>query len=722
MGKDFYEILEVPHNADAAQLKKAYRKLAMKWHPDKNPNNQSEAQSKFQEIAEAYSVLNDPKKREIYDKYGEEGLKVGGNPSNYASQPNKSQQQSQSQPHYQYQRQTHQSQPKEDFPGFQSYKFTQQQAEDLFRSIFGDLAGTFIFGMSHGPQVRRSPSVGPMPTNESFWQEEDDFFGSKNPFSPSPRIRRSPSVGSGLGMMHHFFMHDNNDFFEMGSGFPSISRFTRRRQSVGERIGSMIHGMFSQDDDDFFSMGGPRIRRRSPSVGPQMGGRMHGIFGIFRDFVSGDDDIFEPRNEFSYIPRNGAASRRSASVGRKPNNTNQTTRNNQYDDIFGMRGSRRTDKTNNMNKENIFVKPDINQNRNVFSSDAKSRPKAKRSSSMSNEKVEGKPNSTVNNNSTKNQAGSGFSTNPRRKFQSRRNQSVDSKAKQEATNAFVFSTENKDAYKSNTNTSSRTRRNPSVERNPRFTSATLKRRQQKENQESDVFGVRNGVSSNPRKSSFNDKVEESNKNEKISPASTKSHFFRKGCFPGMESSEKSSKRQPSVKEGKETIKDNLKKMEPLTINVECTLEELYNGDTKKIKIKRNVNGSKEDKTIKLKLKPYWKSGNKVKLIGAGDQKPGFLPQDIHLVIKEKKHKYYTRDGDNLICNVEIPSKISSSKFAINRRGVDGKKIRLEVKDQIKENDEKRVEKAGMMLKTGERGDIVFKFSIKDDHAHEVNDP
>ncbi|KAK8896717.1 Molecular chaperone (DnaJ superfamily) [Tritrichomonas musculus] len=60
MGKDFYKILGVPRDADSAALKKAYRKLAMKWHPDKNPNNQEAAQAKFQEISEAYDVLNDP--------------------------------------------------------------------------------------------------------------------------------------------------------------------------------------------------------------------------------------------------------------------------------------------------------------------------------------------------------------------------------------------------------------------------------------------------------------------------------------------------------------------------------------------------------------------------------------------------------------------------------------------------------------------------------------
>ncbi|KAK7246454.1 hypothetical protein RIF29_41322 [Crotalaria pallida] len=75
MGVEYYEILEVERSGTDEDLKKAYRKLAMKWHPDKNPNNKREAETKFKQISEAYEVLSDPQKRAVYDQYGEEALK-----------------------------------------------------------------------------------------------------------------------------------------------------------------------------------------------------------------------------------------------------------------------------------------------------------------------------------------------------------------------------------------------------------------------------------------------------------------------------------------------------------------------------------------------------------------------------------------------------------------------------------------------------------------------
>jgi molecular chaperone DnaJ len=76
-GKDFYKILEVPHNASDDEIKKAYRKLAMKYHPDRNPNDKN-AEQKFREISEAYEILKDPQKKATYDRFGSSAFEQGG--------------------------------------------------------------------------------------------------------------------------------------------------------------------------------------------------------------------------------------------------------------------------------------------------------------------------------------------------------------------------------------------------------------------------------------------------------------------------------------------------------------------------------------------------------------------------------------------------------------------------------------------------------------------
>lgn len=74
MGRDFYRILGMPRTATDGEIKKAYRKLAMKHHPDKNPSNKVAAEEKFKGISEAYEILSDAKKKKIYDQFGEDGL------------------------------------------------------------------------------------------------------------------------------------------------------------------------------------------------------------------------------------------------------------------------------------------------------------------------------------------------------------------------------------------------------------------------------------------------------------------------------------------------------------------------------------------------------------------------------------------------------------------------------------------------------------------------
>lgn len=74
---DYYEVLEVPKSASTSDIKKSYRRLALKWHPDKNPDNRREAEEMFKKIAEAYEVLSDPEKRSRYDSFGPEGVNGG---------------------------------------------------------------------------------------------------------------------------------------------------------------------------------------------------------------------------------------------------------------------------------------------------------------------------------------------------------------------------------------------------------------------------------------------------------------------------------------------------------------------------------------------------------------------------------------------------------------------------------------------------------------------
>ncbi|MGC1583625.1 MAG: molecular chaperone DnaJ, partial [Candidatus Acidiferrales bacterium] len=76
--RDYYETLGVGREVQAEQLKSAYRKAALKWHPDRNPDNKLEAEDEFRQATEAYSVLSDPQKRSLYDRYGHAGVQQAG--------------------------------------------------------------------------------------------------------------------------------------------------------------------------------------------------------------------------------------------------------------------------------------------------------------------------------------------------------------------------------------------------------------------------------------------------------------------------------------------------------------------------------------------------------------------------------------------------------------------------------------------------------------------
>ncbi|MFA9220439.1 MAG: DnaJ domain-containing protein, partial [Sediminibacterium sp.] len=78
--RDYYDVLGVARSASEADIKKAYRKLAIQFHPDKNPDDSS-AEEKFKEAAEAYEILSDNQKRQRYDQFGHAGMGGGGGQS-----------------------------------------------------------------------------------------------------------------------------------------------------------------------------------------------------------------------------------------------------------------------------------------------------------------------------------------------------------------------------------------------------------------------------------------------------------------------------------------------------------------------------------------------------------------------------------------------------------------------------------------------------------------
>lgn len=141
--RDYYEILSVEKSADGEEIKRAYRRMAMKYHPDRNPGD-AEAELRFKECAEAYEVLSDENKRKVYDQYGHEGLKGRGGPA--------------------------------------THDFTRMNVEDIF-SMFNDIfAGGGMGGMGGGrggPGGRRGAARGYDLETEVTIELEDVLSGKE---------------------------------------------------------------------------------------------------------------------------------------------------------------------------------------------------------------------------------------------------------------------------------------------------------------------------------------------------------------------------------------------------------------------------------------------------------------------------------------------------------------------------------------------------------------
>ncbi|XP_054287077.1 dnaJ homolog subfamily B member 6-like isoform X3 [Macrosteles quadrilineatus] len=164
---DYYRVLEVHRQASVAEIKKAYRKLALKWHPDKNPDNPDEANKKFKEISEAYEVLSDDAKRKVYDQRSATPKVSTARPNGKTSFRNYFQFETPFARFFEKKRRVYDQYGKDglnqdrsrgrnrhhhdadfDFHGFGGFPFTFRDPEDVFREFFGGSPFQDLFGGS----------------------------------------------------------------------------------------------------------------------------------------------------------------------------------------------------------------------------------------------------------------------------------------------------------------------------------------------------------------------------------------------------------------------------------------------------------------------------------------------------------------------------------------------------------------------------------------------
>uniref|UniRef100_A0A1A8N0T2 DnaJ (Hsp40) homolog, subfamily B, member 1b n=2 Tax=Nothobranchius TaxID=28779 RepID=A0A1A8N0T2_9TELE len=169
MGKDYYDILGIKKGASEDDIKKAYRKQALKYHPDKNKS--PGAEDKFKEIAEAYDVLSDPKKKDVYDRFGEEGLKGGGSTGNSSGGPGNFSYTFQGDPHVIFSEFFGGRNPFEEFFGARNGGMENMDTDDPF-SRFG-MGGTGGGGMGGFPRSF-NPGMGGMGGPTSVVKKHQD--------------------------------------------------------------------------------------------------------------------------------------------------------------------------------------------------------------------------------------------------------------------------------------------------------------------------------------------------------------------------------------------------------------------------------------------------------------------------------------------------------------------------------------------------------------------
>lgn len=153
--------------------------------------------------------------------------------------------------------------------------------------------------------------------------------------------------------------------------------------------------------------------------------------------------------------------------------------------------------------------------------------------------------------------------------------------------------------------------------------------------------------------------------------------------------------------------------------IECSLEELYKGGQRRIKVSRNrIDPStggvrKESEILEINIKPGWKGGTKITYPEKGDERPGRIPADIVFTINEKPHPRFKRDGNDLIHTVRLPLRDALCGTMLELESLDGRPLRIPVNDVISPQRERVVAREGMPISKdpGKFGNLRLKFEV-----------
>lgn len=262
---DYYSVLGLKKQSTQDEIKKAYKKAALKWHPDKNPDSKLDAERKFQKISEAYDVLSDDNKRDIYDRLGKSGLSSGG--SGGGGRPSG-------------QHQDH----------FQHFNFNFRDPQEIFREFFGG-SDPFadVFASTNSSQRASSNSPSSVPSFDAIFgnftnnihrhpQTAPPAFGANPGFNPFFDLAQgNPQAIHNVHDVHKIHdihnvhnihnMHNVHNIHNIHNNhlqLPQNNAHNIQNQIAGGPMGSGGNGGFSSHTT--FSSGGPSVRSVSTST------------------------------------------------------------------------------------------------------------------------------------------------------------------------------------------------------------------------------------------------------------------------------------------------------------------------------------------------------------------------------------------------------------------------------------------------------------------------